>query len=96
VRKIKILTLLFGYVSNHFFVKAILSLLREQIFNSLSLSFSSSKIQVAKQKSVDLDTKSIMLDKPIDSLGEFDVPLWIDGRELEEKLKVVVKKKAYK
>ena len=59
-------------------------------------SFSSSKIQVAKQKSVDLDTKSIMLDKPIDSLGEFDVPLWIDGRELEEKLKVVVKKKAYK
>ena len=35
---------------------------------------------------MDLDTKSIMLDKPIDSLGEFDVPLWVDGRELEEKL----------
>jgi ribosomal protein L9 len=70
----------------------LLARLRGQIFNSLSLS----KIQVAKQKSVDLDTKSIMLDKPIDSLGEFDVPLWIDGRELEEKLKVVVKKKAYK
>lgn len=52
--------------------------------------------EVAKQKSVDLDTKSIMLDKPIDSLGEFDVPLWVDGRELEEKLKLVVKKKAYK
>jgi len=52
--------------------------------------------EVAKQKSVDLDSKSIMLDKPIDSLGEFDVPLWVDGRELEEKLKLVVKKKAYK
>jgi hypothetical protein len=37
-----------------------------------------------------------MLDKPIDSLGEFDVPLWVDGRELEENLKLVVKKKAYK
>ena len=35
---------------------------------------------------MDLDSKSIMLDKPIDSLGEFDVPLWVDGRELEEKL----------
>ena len=64
----------------------------EKILNSRTLSL----LQVAKQKSVDLDIKSIMLDKPIDSLGEFDVPLWVGGRELVEKLKLVVKKKAYK
>ena len=47
---------------------------------------------MAKQKSVDIDARSLILGAPIRRLGEFEVPLWVDGREIDDKLRVLVKK----
>ena len=63
---------------------------RKQTVSSRSLSSLKTGCQA---KSVDLDTKSIMLDKPIDSLGDLTSRY---GSTVAAEAKLVVKKKAYK